>query len=111
MNPAQLLTDFAERGLLIHSADAAGMLAVTERPGVKLSAADTEALREHKPALVAYLEREARAAAWIERQPKECRAAIARAAKEHARRTGIDASEAYVLAVEHAADAGGEGAP
>lgn len=103
--PAQILNAFAERGLLIHPATArnAGMLAVTECAGAKLSAADTETIRKHKPALVAYLERERRAASWYERQPREGRAAIAQAAAEAARRTGTDASEAFLVAIEEAA--------
>ena len=104
MTPAELLEAFAEKGLLVHfpHPPAPGRLAVTECTGAKLSDADAATMRAHKPALLAYLEREHTAAAWLDAQPRERRAAISRAAGAIARRTGKPAGEAWLEAVETA---------
>ena len=103
MTPAELLEAFAKKGMLIHPPHppAPGRLAVTECAGAKMSPADAATIQKHKPALLAYLERERAAAAWLEAQPRERRAAISRATGA-LRRKGTLHSDAWLEATEAA---------
>ena len=100
-SPAEILKAFAERGLVINPASVPGMLAVGEYNGAKLSPTDAELIRQHKPALVAYLERLHHAYTWHSSQPKPRRVAVAWDAAAILRaNTCADLSEAFLLAIE-----------
>lgn len=103
MTPGELLEALAEKGLLLHlpHPPAPGRLALTECGGAKVTPEDTATIRQHKPALLAYLERERAAADWLALQPRERRAAIARAA-DALRRKGTLHSDARLQAIETA---------
>jgi hypothetical protein len=100
--PAEILEALALRGLLVHlDPDRPGRLAVTACNGAPATPDALAVIREHKAALLAWLTREASAAAWRDAQPRAIRVAVMRdARRRHAE--GWSVTEAEVFAIEAA---------